>query len=493
MSRKIWQGDVLIFIRKRMPGNQNRVFLNIYERITGAPLAPARISEILNAEKRGRNGRLGREEFAGKEDLFYQEFFEGKDLSVICSQLKDFLIIEDLTISEEELVEEESSRKFIYRFLRYGLSNLYAPEEDRNLHEVTPTQETDDQGEVSSETFQSGKKQDMFTSDRQQPGGFSQIFASNWFDLFLIFLATVVTAMYMTAKEISMTDLLLLFFRLKRASFAILVLSTATVPKLLGMLEAVLLYLSAKKEMGGRPDFLTVSKFGFENEAAKKRGVFDFGLINLRYGLMSNIIGALTCIALYIYATNLDGLTYYMDNHPLDLHLFLIFISSTVLSINWDYTMQKHPFPPKGDMVAENPDHYQLTHLHVLTTMLHQIFTISFVFGTVLYLFWYGYSERLTKTNLNPSFVYVIIFGMFYLWFASKSPYAKTLKVDCDWMIHLMPAFAGIIVWYVLWLYAFSGITYVCLLICAVSLWVWRCETTRHWVLFPDINHHRLE
>jgi Flp pilus assembly protein TadB len=82
---------------------------------------------------------------------------------------------------------------------------------------------------------------------------------------------------------------------------------------------------------------------------------------------------------------------------------------------------------------------------------------------------------------------------MFYLWFASKSPYAKTLKVDCDWMIHLMPAFAGIIVWYVLWLYAFSSITYVCLLICAVSLWVWRCETTRHWVLFPDINHHRLE
>ena len=495
MSRKIWQGDVLYFIRKRMPGNQNRAFLDIYERIIGLPLAPARISEIINAEKRGYKGRLGREEFAGQEDMFYQEFFEGKDLSVICSQLNDFLKEKDLVIPEHNPNGEEAPREFIYLFLRYGLSALYTPEEDNDLLELTSEQDTYAQATLSIRTIQNEDEEEEFkwdisTSGQQQPGRHGHILTSNWFSLFLLFLVTVVTAMYMTAKEISLTDLLLLVFRLKRLPFAILVMSTATVPKLLGMLEAAALYRSAKKKMGDRPDFdfLMISKLGFGDGRAKKRGVFDFGFINLRYGLMSNITGALTCIAIYIYATSLDGLTYFIQTHLLDLPLLLIFIGSVSLSINWDFMMQNHPFPKAGDMVAENPDHYQMNHLHVLSTMLHQIFMISFGISVALYLFWFGYSQRLTRNTLDTSFIYVIIFGMFFLWFASKSPYAKVLNVDVDWLFHLMPVFAGIIVWYVLWLYAFSGITCASLLICAVCLWVWRCEATSRWGLFPDLR-----
>ena len=492
MSRKVWQGDVLYFIRKRMPGNQNLAFLDIYEKITGLSLAPARISEIINAEKRGYKGRLGREEFAGQENLFYQVFFEGKDLSVIMSQLNDFLKEEDLVIPGQDPKAAENPREFICLFLRFGLSTLYTPEEDGGLLELNPEQETDAQIGLTVRTIQNKNgeedlKQDVFTSGQQlvRPG---QIVISNWFSLILLILATVVTAMYMTAKEISMTDLLLLVFQLKRMLFAILILSTAIVQKLLGMLEAAALYWSAKKKMGDHRDFLMISKFGFGDGIAKKRGVFDCGFINLRYGLMSNITGALTCIALYIYATRLDGLTYFIQTHPLDVPLLLMFIGSAAFSINWDFMMQNSPSPKVGDMVAENPDHYQMNHLHVLTTMLHQTITLLFVSSVAVYLFWFGYSQRLTKNILDSSFIYVVIFGMFYLWFSSKSPYAKALHLDCVWLFHLIPVFAGIVVWYVLWFYSFSGITCASLMICVVCMWVWRCEATCRWRLFPDLK-----
>lgn len=482
MKRKVWQGDVLRFIRRHVSGTRNLDFQYLSEEITSASLAPARISEIINVS---RSGHIGRPEFDGREALFYDRFFAGKDLAVISGKLKGFVEEEKLDFPSPLGTEEDTDETYILRFLRYGLSNLYTPDtEDRR-------EEADASGPLSGISGdQSGPAPEpVFNAvpereDREEDNTEASVLASgerslaavvrqNWFVLFLLAFFFLVSSMYLFASGISLTELFLGLFHLPLPVFAPLALLLAILPKAAGLWEASAAYRRYKKQSEGPGSFWAIAKFGAEDAVVPGRGVFDAGQINMQYGLFSNLTGALCTIAFYLHASELEGFSSFVASHPADVFLFLLILASAAISICWDFLMQMRPLPAETGSISENPSNYLMGRLHVLATMLHLMLTLVFDGAMILYLLWQGYEERFSRPVLSYSFIFVICTIAFYLWFASVSPHARALKVDCGWLIHMMPVMSAITMYYIFRDFALSPSSAVCLAADLLCLFVW--------------------
>jgi hypothetical protein len=135
--------------------------------------------------------------------------------------------------------------------------------------------------------------------------------------------------------------------------------------------------------------------------------------------------------------------------------------------------MQMRPLPAETDSISENPSNYLMGRLHVLATMLHLMLTLVFDGAMTVYLLWYGYAERFSRPGLSHSFVFVIFTIALYLWFASVSPHARALKVDCGWLIHMMPVMSAVTMYYIFRDFALSPSSAVCLAADLLCLFVW--------------------
>ena len=195
MKRKVWQGDVLRFIRRHVSGTRNLDFQYLSEEITSASLAPARISEIINVS---RSGHIGRPEFDGREALFYDRFFAGKDLAVISGKLKGFVEEEKLDFPSPLGTEEDTDETYIRRFLRYGLSNLYTPDTEEGKEEADesgplPGISGDQSGPAPEPVFNAVPEREYREEDNTEASVLASgerslafVVRQNWFVLFLL-------------------------------------------------------------------------------------------------------------------------------------------------------------------------------------------------------------------------------------------------------------------------------------------------------------------
>lgn len=486
MKRKVWQGDVLRFIRRHISGTRNLDFQYLSKEITSASPAPARISEIINVS---RSGHIGRPEFDGQEALFFDRFFAGRDLTVISGKLKEFVEKEELDFPSPLRTKEETDEAYIRRFLRYGLANLYTPDA-AGAEDQSDEQEEDKasppvvsqylgrsaSGKGSAAAAEGERPETDDPDDTLQDShdrSLTAVVRQNWFVLFLIAFFFLVSSMYLFASGISLTDLFLGLINLPLPVFAVLALTLAALPKAAGLWEAYVVYRRYKKQSEGAGSFWAVAKFGGEDEVVPGRGVFDTGRVNMQYGLFSNLTGALCSIAFYLHASGLGGFSSFIEDHPADVLLFLLILASAAISLCWDFLMQMRPLPEGTDSVSENPSNYLMGRLHVLANMLHLMLTLVFDGAMSIFLLWYGCEERSSRPGLSYSFVFVIFTIFIFLWFASVSPHARVLKVDCGWLIHMIPVMAGVTLYYVFRDFAFSPVSVVCLAADILCLFVW--------------------
>ena len=529
MSRNAWQGDVLYFIRKNIPHTQNRDFLNLYQSINnGIELAPARISEIINAVKKGKTGHLGRDEFVGKEDLFYERFFKDQDLDVVYHKLELFIVEENIDFPGSSRLPGDTNEEYILRFLKYGLANTYVPEVDSFLSNpdravggqrggggLTPKVDkgtvplstnsvvhqqggggllTDADNSLGEEPLSTGSSLDeeltgidyspndeygenteyrSLENDHPQTNKIRVFVGKNWFALFLGIVLALSAAMYMTYTRTSLTDVFLSALNMPAPSFLFLALLLAAFPKAAGIAEAFIAYIRYRDESKNIGSFVNIAKYGTADTVLPGKGVFDSGSVNLKYGLISNMTGALCTVAFFFYASRLKGLADFIKDHPVNGFLLIIILISVGTAIIWNFMLQTRPVPEEPDAAAENPDNYLLNRLHVLATMVHLTFTLAFDGTIILYLFWYGFVSRRMDLSLDISFVFVIVTLFLYMWFASVSPYARDLQVDCTWIIHMTPLMSLLTLTYSIWFFKWSYVTLLCVLTNVVCLVQW--------------------
>lgn len=525
MSRKVWQGDVLFFIKKSVPHTRNIDFLDLYKTINnGAELPPARISEILNAIKNGRTGNLGRDEFVEKEEVFYDRFFATKDLDIICHKLDLFLKEEELDFPRRP---DETDKEYILRFLKYGLAetNVPAPyvgltvvSSDQAItvlgggllpdsEEVIPDSEGNLPGSArvvpDSETAVSvsknaAKKAEGSTASKKTETRSDLLlqqkirifFHRNWLVLVCGASLALGLFLYMSSTRTSIVDVFLGVFTMPTRTLIFLIFLLAVLPKAIGMAEAYWMYLRyrSKTDQRTRADcqskthhsesFVKIAKFGTTDMVLPGKGVFDSGEVNLQYGLLSNLTGALCTAAFYVFSSRLHGTADYsmadfIRSHPLNGFLALLILASVSICMIWDFLLQMRPAPEVPDEVIENPDNYLLNRLHVLATIVHLMFTMVFDGTIILYMFWFGFENRHLHLSLDVSFIGIIGSIFLYLWVASVSPHAKALNVDCYWLIHFTPLMSLLTLTYAVWFFSWSGITVLCIMANLFCLLIW--------------------
>ena len=494
MSRKVCQGDVLRFIVRKIPGAKNRDIKELYEEIRGYETYDSRISEYINLK------RNGIEDFSGKEECFFNRFFKDQDLDVVYDNLLAFLKEEDLSISYEPLSEDNTKEDVIRRFLQFGLSNEKKPKQSPDNYIDHPNQfdkRQEGSGLTSEEQVMDEGRSEIYKKtvsgfDQKETVSHSsdsiiQILEQNFKAFIVIGTIAILLSIILTFFGIGLNEVLLCFLLLPKYVFIPMAIVLAVSPKAIGLIDAYIHFCKYRRQTKGEVSFKTFAKYGNRNGLDEGEGVFDAGTINLIYGLICNLTGALINIALYLYASTLEGLTGFIKKNP-GIVLMFIAIYSTFVILNWNIKMQQRPMPDIRDEVSENPKIYQLNRSHVLFTILHLSFSIIMGAYVVFYIFWYMIKELQTQIELNPLFILVIITSTVYLWYASKSSYAKVLKVDCGWLIHLIPVMAILTTLYIECFFSNSLVTRLCLFANLLSIWLWRCAVKDKYTLFPDIK-----
>lgn len=493
MSRKVCQGDVLRFIVNKIPGAKNTDIMDLYKEITGIETYAPRISEYIRLK------RNGSKDFSGKEELFFNRFFKDQDLDVVYDNLLAFLNEEDLFISYEAFSEDKQKGDYILRFLQFGLSNVKTPkhfsgkyvnrsnqiiknQEDSVLH--SEEQEMNEEGSESN-------KETIFVADQKEAvdsssGSIIQIFERNKRPIFYIGTFALLLCIVLTFIGIGLNEIFLRFLLLPIYVYIPLAIVLAVSPKVVGHIDAYIHFCKYRRQIKEGVSFKTFAKYGNKNGLDEGEGVFDAGTINLIYGLISNLTGAFINIALYLYASNLEGLIGFINDHPSDVLMFVV-IYCIIAILNWNIKMQQRPMPDITDEVSENPKIYRLNRSHVLFTILHLSFSLFMGAYVVFYVFWYGIAYFHTQIELNPWFSLVIFASTVYLMYASKSHYAKVLKVDCGWLIHLIPVMAVLTTLHTLF-FSKTKITLLCLCENIISIWLWRCAVNNKYTIFPDIK-----
>lgn len=514
MSRKVWQGDVLLFIRKNVPKATNKDFLELYKKINnGAELPAPRISEILHAIEHKRTGSLGRDEFVEKEEVFYGQFFENSDLEMRCRDLESFIKEEKLDFSR---FPDDTDREYLLRFLKYGLSETNVPEPYTGLTEVSTEQAatvlgggllTDSDGVVpDSEKVLPGSERAMSVSEttvsdlkdaleeaknstdsknaenRSERLLWQKIriyFNRNWLVLVCGIALAIGLFLYMSLKTTSIVDIFLGIFTMPAGAFSFTFFLLAVLPKAIGMTEAYWRYIHYQTKANHQPQmdssghFVKIAKFGATDMVVPGKGVFDSGKVNLQYGLLSNLTGALCTVAFYVFSTKLHGIVDFIKNHPLNVFLALLILASVGICMIWDFLLQMRPVLEEPDEVTENPDNYLLNRIHVLATIVHLTFNMAFDGTVIVYMFWLGFENRHLRLSLDASFFGIIGAIFLYLWFASVSPHAKTLNVDCYWLINFTPLMSLLTLIYAVWFFSWSNVTVLCIVENLFCLLVW--------------------
>lgn len=466
MSRPVWQGDVLYFIRNEIPGTRNTDFLNLSQEIVGIPLAPARISEIIQVSK---SGHIGRAEFAEAEDIFYSRFFSDRTLDTVFSKLLIFVKSKDLSFPDSAFLPGDTKEAYIRRFLRYGLSNMYTP--DSSVYSAS-------QSELISEIVLPGESdpciEEVHISDPKN--NYYQkllyVIKTNWFFLFVNLIFTVMLSMYLFSTKTELTALFLLLLRTPAPTFVAILMVLAVLPKAIGLLESFAFYFYIKHFLGIDGNFISIAKFGIKN----RKGIFDPERINLIHGLFCNVTCALCTIAFFLYANRLSGFLLFIGDHSLNLALSSVLLTAVLISLNWVFLMQTKPAPKTTEIICDNPDNYLLTRLHVLSNMFFILVVLFLDMSMILYILWYGFVSRSFHLALDYFFVFLPITAYLYLWYVSVSPHAKALKVNSWWMIHIIPVFSVISSLYAVCFFAPSGATGMCVLVNIVGLFIWLKE-----------------